>query len=177
MEALIRRGRLGDGEAIARIHRESSSYYAAQAPDLFNRPDEQGLAAFLEPGAGDNTETSLLLVAELDGEVVGSLYATLLAPDESARYQSPSDLGETRLFVDALAVLQEHWRRGIATTLVEAAEDWGRERGATVALCDTWPESPVSIPFWEDRMGYARRSIRLRKRLDRADADRGVNQP
>jgi GNAT superfamily N-acetyltransferase len=166
MEALIRRGRPGDGEAIARIHRESSAYYADQAPGLFNRPDEEGLAEFLEPGPGDNTETSLLLVAEVDGEVVGSLYATLLAPDETASFQSPSDLAETRLFVDALAVLQEHWRRGIATALVDAAEGWGRERGATVALCDVWHESPVSLPFWEGRMGYARRSVRMRKRLD-----------
>jgi hypothetical protein len=65
MEALIRRGRPGDGEAIARIHRESPAYYADQAPGLFNRPDEAGLAEFLEP------VTSLLLVAEVDGEVVG----------------------------------------------------------------------------------------------------------
>jgi GNAT superfamily N-acetyltransferase len=64
-------------------------------------------------------------------------------------------------------VLQSHWRRGVATALVLAAEEWGRAGGATVVLCDTWPESPVSLPFWTRRMGYATRPVRLRKRLDR----------
>jgi GNAT superfamily N-acetyltransferase len=63
--------------------------------------------------------------------------------------------------------VQEHWRSGIATALVGAAETWAAERGATVALCDTWPASPVSFPFWERRMGYETRSVRLRKRLDK----------
>ena len=55
-------------------------------------------------------------------------------------------------------------RRGVATLLVEKAEAWGREQGASVVLLDTWAESPVSVPFWE-RMGYGRRSIVFRKPL------------
>jgi GNAT superfamily N-acetyltransferase len=57
-------------------------------------------------------------------------------------------------------------RQGVATKLVHAAEDWGREHGAVVAVCDTFIESPLSVPFWEPRMGYKRRSIIFRKRLD-----------
>jgi GNAT superfamily N-acetyltransferase len=128
-------------------------------------PDDEGLVEFVEPGPDDNSSTKLLIVAEIDGEVVGHLYAELITPEESDRFQSPSDLSEVRLFIQALSVLQQHWRRGIATALVETAEAWGRERGATVALCDTWPESPVSLPFWEQRMKYENRSVRLRKRL------------
>jgi hypothetical protein len=30
----------------------------------------------------------------------------------------------------------------------------------------TYLESPVSIPFWEQRMGYRRRSVKFTKRLD-----------
>ena len=52
------------------------------------------------------------------------------------------------------------------TSLFLVAEAWGRERGATVALCDTWPDSPVSLPFWLHRMRYETRSVRLRKPLD-----------
>jgi len=40
-----------------------------------------------------------------------------------------------------------------------------REHGATAVLCDTWPESPVSLPFWQQGMGYKPRSVRLRKAL------------
>ena len=128
-------------------------------------PDEDGLVDFLEPTPDDNSPTSLLIVAESDDEIVGLLYAELIVPVNEDRFQSPSDMSEVRLFIHALSVLQRHWRRGVATALVEAAEAWGRERDATVALCDTWVGSPVSVPFWERRMNYMPRSVRLRKRL------------
>jgi GNAT superfamily N-acetyltransferase len=161
----IREAGPGDGPAIARAHRENAAYYSGLAPDLFRVPDGEGLVEFVEPTPADNSETTLLIVAELDGEVVGHLFAELLTPGETDRYQSSAELSEVRLFIQALSVLKSHWRRGVATALVEAAEAWGRDRGATVALCDTWPDSPVSMPFWTSRMGYAARSVRLRKLL------------
>jgi GNAT superfamily N-acetyltransferase len=53
----------------------------------------------------------------------------------------------------------------VGTRLVEAAEEWGRRRGATIAFLDTWVDSPSSVPFWEEGMVYARRSIIFTKRL------------
>jgi len=35
----------------------------------------------------------------------------------------------------------------------------------SLSLCDTYVDSPESVPFWEKRMGYEQRSLRLRKRL------------
>jgi GNAT superfamily N-acetyltransferase len=160
----IREARPGDGAAIAAVHRENSAYYVGLAPDLFRPPDETGLAESLRPGSSADTSASLFIVAENDEEIVGYLYAELVYPDASARFQSNSDLSAVRLFIHAVGVLQRQWRQGIASALVEAAEAWGRERDATLALCDTWIASPVSIPFWE-RMGYLRRSVRLRKPL------------
>ena len=49
--------------------------------------------------------------------------------------------------------------------LVEAAEAWGRDRGATVALMDTYADSPVSVPFWHGR-DYRTRNVIMHKRLD-----------
>ena len=108
----------------------------------------------------------LALVAEVDGELAGYLEAQLQPPLESARWQSGPDLAQTRLFLNAVGTAPEFQRRGVATRLVEAAEAWGREHGATVAVCDTWLESPFSVPFWTERMGYERRAVILRKRLD-----------
>jgi len=166
LQVNIREAIPGDGAAIARIHRENAAYYVGLDTELFRIPDEDGLDSFADPGPEDNTPTTLFIVAELDGEIVGYLYAELVSPIESARFQSPSDLSEVRLIVQALGVLQDRWRRGIATGLVETAEVWGREHGATVVLCDTWPDGPVSLPFWEHGMGYKPRSVRLRKRLN-----------
>jgi hypothetical protein len=44
-------------------------------------------------------------------------------------------------------------------------ERWGREQGAELVLAETHAQSPLSIPFWERRMAYERRSVRFVKRL------------
>jgi hypothetical protein len=53
---------------------------------------------------------------------------------------------------------------GVATALVEASEEWGRAHGA-VAVLDTYVHSDVSMPFWEQRMGYAPQSMIVQKSL------------
>jgi len=65
-----------------------------------------------------------------------------------------------------VVVVEEAFRRqGVGARLMAALENWGRERGATVALLDTYPESALSLPFFQERMGYRRRSVRLIKQL------------
>lgn len=44
----------------------------------------------------------------------------------------------------------------------------GREQGATLAATDTYVDSPLSVPFWQERMGYRPRSVVMWKRLDDA---------
>lgn len=155
----------GDGDAIAQMHIESAAYYRALSPESFRLPDEEGLTAFVEPTLDANSETRLELVAEVDGQIAGHLAAHLIEPHEAARFQMVPYLGSRRLWIDSLGTLQRFWRRGIGSVLVEAAEAWGRERGAVVSMCDTWLGSPVSLPFWESRMGYHRRAVILEKSL------------
>ena len=154
-----------DAAAIAKIHRENAGYYAELAPELFTQPEEEGLLAFVAPGPDDNDPTHLFAVSDREAGVVGYVYAEIVRPSESDPFQGIAELAETRLFIHALSVSQAAWRQGVATELVEAAEAWGRERGATSVLCDTWPNSPVSFPFWTQRMGYETRSVRLKKPL------------
>jgi GNAT superfamily N-acetyltransferase len=164
-DVLAREIQQGDGPTLARIALENAAYYVGLSPDDFRLVDRDGLDEFLEPDAHANTSSMLSLVAEVDGEVVGSLEAELVPPLDSARYQVVPELGQTRPFINYVGTAQSHWRRGVATRLVEVAEAWGRSAGATIALCDTYLGSPVSLPFWEERMGYSRRSVRLRKSL------------
>ena len=128
-------------------------------------PHEDGLLEFATPGPEDNSASTLFIVAEVDDQVVGHLHAELISLTDSDRFLANSDLTKVRLFIHALSVLSDYWRQGVATALVETAEAWGRERGAIIALCDTWPDSPVSLPFCEGRMEYQPRSVRLRKLL------------
>jgi GNAT superfamily N-acetyltransferase len=165
-DVVVRRFQQGDGLGISRISLENGAYYARIAPEHFKQPDEEGLAELVE-GDSDwrEDESNLALVAEVDGEVAGYLEASLQEPMETARWQSQRDLSSTRLFINYVGTADAHKRMGVATRLVEVAEEWGRSRGAVAAVCDTYVESPLSVPFWEERMGYSRRAIIFRKPL------------
>ena len=45
------------------------------------------------------------------------------------------------------------------------ASAWGRDRQARIVRLDTYAHSPVSVPFYEERMGYQRRAIVFQKHL------------
>jgi GNAT superfamily N-acetyltransferase len=97
--------------------------------------------------------------------VAGWLTARLAQPAASVAHQLVRELGWIRLMVDALVVDQAQWRHGTGTALLEAAESWGCDRGASMVRLDTYVHSPVSVPFYERRMGYQRRSIHFAKEL------------
>jgi GNAT superfamily N-acetyltransferase len=67
--------------------------------------------------------------------------------------------------IDALSVQQAYWRQGIGTQLLSTAEAWGRSQQAVIAVLDTYSESPISIPCYEQRMDYRRRAVHLWKAL------------
>jgi GNAT superfamily N-acetyltransferase len=162
----IREARDDDAPGIVRLGQENSAYYVQLAPEYFRLPDEEGLVAFIENDREwrEGADT-LALVAEDDGAIAGYLEASLQRPDETAHWQSQRDLSEIRLFINFVGTADAYKRQGVATKLVQAAEEWGRERNAVVALCDTFIDSPLSVPFWERRMGYKRRALIFRKRL------------
>jgi GNAT superfamily N-acetyltransferase len=162
---LIRRARPGDGEALARIHADMAAHYAELAPDRFRRPELAGYAAVLDADLAAEDDTSLDLVAEVRGEVVATLYARLVEPSEHARYAYAPDVEARRLRIEYLATLTEHRRTGAGTALVQAAEAWGREHGATVAETTTYHRGGISMPFWTRRAGYEERTLNLRKPL------------
>jgi ribosomal protein S18 acetylase RimI-like enzyme len=143
-------------------------YYNAIDPELFQVPDSEGLAAWLEGSlSSPKHDNSFLRVAEFDETVVGFIWAIIQAPlpAESAARNFVRDVGRMRLSVEVLVVQTAYRRRGIGTSLMRAAEAWGRDRGAEIAVLDTFVGSELSVPFYEKRMGYNRRTIRFRKRL------------
>jgi GNAT superfamily N-acetyltransferase len=165
MSVTVRPARPGDGAGIAQVWLSTAAYYADLDPAHFQVPRAEGLAQGWEDELGHDNVNSLRLVAEADGSVIGWLSARIELPEESAAIQLTREPGWTRLAVDALLVDRDQWRQGAGTALLEAAEAWGRDRGAQVARLDTYAHSPVSVPFYQDRMGYQRRSIVFQKQL------------
>jgi GNAT superfamily N-acetyltransferase len=134
---------------------------------LFQLPSADGLAESFEADIRATSESSdrLRLVAERDGQLAGWLTAHLEHPAASAAHQLVRELGWIRLMVDALVVDQALGRQGTGTALLEAAESGGRGRGASMVRLDTYAHGPVAVPFYEQHMGYRRRSIYFAKEL------------
>ena len=165
MAPSVRMARPGDGAGITRVWLDTSAYYAELDPDHFKVPDSHGLAELTDDQLGMPGDRALSLVAEADGHLVGWLSVRLELPDQNADRQFVREHDWTRLLVDALIVERQQWHKGIGTMLLEAAEFWGRAHGAQVARLDTYAQGPVSVPFYEQHMGYQRRSLTFQKRL------------
>ena len=166
MDLALRPPRPGDGPGLARCWLDAGASYAALNPTLFQVPAAAGLAPsledrFLHLAAND----ALVLVADTAGHVVGYLIATIAQPSPRAALDASRDAGLVRLVIDALIVRNASRYQGIGTQLMEAAEQWGRGRGATIALLETYVDSPLSVPFYEQHLGYSRRALRFRKDL------------
>jgi ribosomal protein S18 acetylase RimI-like enzyme len=166
MTVTIRPPKPGDAEALAASWREGARELLEMAPDRFRMPDEDGLVEFFRVDLASPHGPDLLsLVAEVDGEIAGSVEAQLHDPIESARFQVLDHLGKPRVYVNHLRVDTRFRRRGVATALMEAVESWARERRAGSIALDTYAGSPLSVPFYE-AVGYERASIIFEKRLD-----------
>lgn len=162
----VRAARQGDGVGCARAWVDAGRHVHDIDPAVGRVPDSDGLAEWFEGTlAEDRPENEECLVAEVDGRVVGFVSATVEPARADARWQIQRDLGAPRLVIEALAVRESHRRSGVGGALMRAIEGWGRERGAAVALTDTNLRSPLSLPFYERGMGYARRGVILRKGL------------
>jgi len=165
VEITVRERRPGEGAELARSWVDAGRYYAELAPDTFQVPRADGLAEYLDRFDDDDGQDVLRLVAEVDGTVVGTAVGRVLRPIDGAHYQLQREFAETRLYVDAVVIEEAYRRRGVGESLMNALETWARGRGASVSLLDTYPESALSLPFFTERMGYDRRSVRLWKRL------------
>jgi GNAT superfamily N-acetyltransferase len=164
----IRPLRPGDGNDLAQAWLDAGVFYARQNPEYFQVPAIEGLAEWLDAALTAASDDHLSIVAECDAKAVGFLVARVRPPMKHAANHYVRESTQTCLIIDGLGVEKRCWRRGIATRLMDAAEVWGRERGATVALLDTYADSPLSVPFYEEHLGYARRSVRFRKALSRS---------
>jgi ribosomal protein S18 acetylase RimI-like enzyme len=154
----IRLARPGDGPAVASLHRAVAEDYLELDPTRFRLPDTEGLIEWLDEDLRAMGESWICFVAEGDGAIVGQVEARVLPPLESARFQVIAALGRVRGEVNSLSVLKPYRRRGIGRELMEHAERWLVERGASVIQLDTLASSPDSVPFYE-AIGYRARSI------------------
>jgi GNAT superfamily N-acetyltransferase len=163
---VVRPAEAGDEEDLARSYLQSCRYYARLDPEAFQVPTTEGLTQWIEASLQrPRSDDKLWLVAEVDGRVVGNVEARLEPPVEDAARQMLRELGQVRVFVNLLDVEEAYRRRGVATRLMHEVEQWARANGAVLVMLDTYIGSPLSVPFYEKRMGYRRQAVIFRKSL------------
>jgi ribosomal protein S18 acetylase RimI-like enzyme len=151
--------------------------------DLFTGGRERALRVLRDAyaRAGNSASREVVTVAELDGRIVGVMSA-FPVPEGDSRARAflrltlwrippwrwPRTLGVFRLggrltppapsdalYVDALATDDRFRRRGVATALLQAAEDDARERGLTAVALDTADRNATAQALYE-RFGMER---------------------
>ncbi|MGQ0669501.1 MAG: GNAT family N-acetyltransferase [Actinomycetota bacterium] len=166
LDIRLRPARSGDGEGLARSWVDAGRYYADLDAERFQVPMVDGLVEWFEEDLAEPaSEEVITRVAEVDGRIVGWIYARVVPSKDNARWQLLRELSESQLVVEALVVEEAYRRQRVGTRLMESAEEWARSKGASIASVDTYIDSPISVPFYEDRMGYARKSLRFGKPL------------
>jgi GNAT superfamily N-acetyltransferase len=161
----VRPVRPGDGEGCARAWLDAARYYVQMEPDAFQVPAEDGLAEWFEELHAKPGPDDLTLVATVAGDVAGFVAAQFQPPAASAARQLTRAAAVPRVYVNALVVAEPYRRAGVGTALMAAVEAWARGAGAAMVSLDTNLRSPLSVPFYEDRMSYDRHGVIFRKLL------------
>jgi len=145
MEGLvIREGREEDLQSVLRLWLQMADLHSTLDPRLRVRTDaegQEGMRSHLRTLLG--SADSRLFVAEVAG--VEGLAGYLMA---HIRTVSPIACPPTCGHVGDICVDERLRRGGIGRALLQAAREWFRERGQTVARLSVAVSNPVSQAFW-----------------------------
>jgi ribosomal protein S18 acetylase RimI-like enzyme len=150
-----------DADGITHVYLESADFHAGLDAERFYIPERAAIVARYREGPQHRAHadgSSLTLVAELGGEIVGFVDLGLM--------RSPDPMHREMLYchIVELAVSRHHQSQGIGALLLRAAEDWGREQGAELALLEYLTANKRATLFYE-RLGYRPAAVAAIKRL------------
>jgi ribosomal protein S18 acetylase RimI-like enzyme len=152
----VRRAAADDADAVVRLdlelprHQELSPVFAPGP----RYTEEESRADFLEEL--DDTERALL-VAEIDGQVVGALVMVDVA---KSRLHSGLSRPERAAFLGFAATLPEARGSGAGLALTNAGLTWAREQDYPVVVVDWRETNLLASRFWPAR-GFRRTFLRL----------------
>jgi len=136
-DSTVREATVDDIEAIQRVARRAwHETYGFLDEEIVEEMLAQGYSTEFLEEAIERPELTLF-VAGRDGEVVG--YASCERPDEEG-------IGQVSLYVDP-----DHWGEGFGTALLEQAESYLRELGASAVEDAVLADNEVGTAFYEPR--------------------------
>jgi ribosomal protein S18 acetylase RimI-like enzyme len=154
----IRPARPEDAEGITRVYMQSAEHHAQLDPGRYFVPSADAIRTRYRDGLQHAGADAITIVAELDERIAGFIDARLdRSPDPMHR-----DLAYCHI-ID-IAVAESHRHQGIGTQLMRAAENWGREQGATLASLEYLVGNTRAAASYQ-RIGYSTAAIIAIKRL------------
>lgn len=154
----IRPATLDDVGALADIYQASAEHHMRLDPSLYATPDYLALKERYRRRLPLPDEEEIL-VAEVDGEVVG--WIELHLRPATGRPRMMRDVMSVEIDV---AVLTEHRGHGVGGRLVAAGEKWAIEKGAGVITMQTHVANADAIRFYQERHGFRTTGILMMKR-------------
>ena len=138
----VRRAAESDTSAIAAIHRQVQALHAAAVPDFFKPPTAEAFAPefWRERLAQPDV---VILVAELEGAVVGYLYADL-APTLATLHT----YARARCFIHQIGVDAARRGQGAGSALLAAVKAIARSQGIDLLALTTWAFNAPAVRFF-----------------------------
>lgn len=147
---VIRPASTEDIEALCRLYGEFHEFHVRIVPDRLRSLEGSGnnseLISSLKKIMG--SDESAIFVAEVEGKTTG-LAEVYLREDKA----NPAVVSHRYGHLQSLLVTDDLRKQGTGKKLVDAAETWAKEKGATEMRLDIWefPEGPLR--FYE-KLGY-----------------------
>jgi GNAT superfamily N-acetyltransferase len=147
-----------DADALARVYVSSAAHHARLDPGFYRVPPVHAVAERYRSGpAGPRPD---LLVAELDGRIIGMAVLAELAPPGPA-----SMITAVRTASAEVAILDGHRGQGVGSLLMQAAEHAARTQGMRRLMLDAAHANDEALHFYRTRLGYQDQGVLLRKDL------------
>lgn len=141
---LIRTAETKDMEQLRKLYSELEADGVKYQPEHFvtgYRTDEFFREIF-------ESETEDILIAELNGNVVGFSHVMILEQKKVACLRP-----QTVVYIQDLDVSEKHRNNGIGTLLMDASKEYGKKRGADFIRTQVFPQNTDGIRFYE-RNGF-----------------------
>ena len=158
-DVTVRRATRSDLPALGRMGALLMRTHFAFDQKRFLEPGdnaEEGYAWFLGEQLEDDVN-AVVLVAALDGEVIGYVYAAL----EPISWK---ELRDACGFIHDILVEERGRRRGVATALMKAAMAWLKEHGAPRVVLGTAEQNESAQRLFA-RLGFRRTMVEMTKEL------------
>ncbi|MGD9316543.1 MAG: GNAT family N-acetyltransferase [Anaerolineae bacterium] len=157
MEVTIEPANPADFDPVGRVFAEENRFHAELLPELFQVAEPIMTPEWFEAVLSNPGQA--LLVARVDGQVVGALLLQEMTNPDDSIYRP-----RRYLYVDELVVAHALRCRGIGRALMDAAANWALERGIEEIELNVWERNLGAIAFYQ-HLGYTTVRRRLRQNL------------